>query len=239
MRASHKGRIKNYSQAILLDEINLAPPSLLDILEAWILEVITYGKYMFSNNEIVNHGPIMVIATMNSAALSKARSSLSTKLQGASHYCKLMVFTQVEMHTLSSEILKRVSLENDIDFILESHEVASKAAAKESGIAAERDAVTLREIIRMADFKRIYPSLSLPHLTELIYAAQLPPSTAINFFEIMKTTSFAKDCIPSIRGNFLFLTDIIKIPLHIKRENLHPHLPLTSLQLRVACFMGT
>jgi midasin (ATPase involved in ribosome maturation) len=222
-----------------LDEINLASPSLLNILESWILEAIEPGKYMLSNGEIVNHAPIAVVATMNSAALSKARSALSTKLQGASHFFRLLPFTQNEMHVLSSDILEKAGFSlDDVDKVLESHRAAAEAVAKESGITAEKDAVTLREILRMADLRRVYPSLSLAHLTELTYAAQLTPSTAISFFDMMKTTSFAKDCVPSIRERSLYLTDIVKIPLRIENENPKPQLPLTAAQLRVACFVG-
>jgi hypothetical protein len=42
---------------------------------------------------------------MNSAALSNARSTLSTKLQGASHLLRLIPFNEIELKALAENIL--------------------------------------------------------------------------------------------------------------------------------------
>jgi hypothetical protein len=60
MRESFKKEAGSCPQAVLLDELNLASLSLLGILETWILEMRTSGKYMPSNGEVVNHGQITV-----------------------------------------------------------------------------------------------------------------------------------------------------------------------------------
>jgi midasin (ATPase involved in ribosome maturation) len=223
------------SQAVLLDEINLAPPSLLDVLETWILEVGKAGKYTLSNGEVIFHGPIVVVATMNNAALSKAHSSLSTKLQGASHYFKLVPFTTTEMEELSFKVLTDVGLKKEeIETVLKAHESAAQAAAIESGVAAEKDSVSFREILRLAALKRECPPLSLGQLIEITYAAQLPPTACARLLGSIHMTSFVKDCSPNIRDGNLYLTDVIKIPLH-KQSTTFTQLSLTTAQLRVVC----
>jgi MoxR-like ATPase len=65
------------SQAILLDEINLASPQLLERLEGFMLRMVGHrrkreGRYLLPNGKDVSHRSIVIVATMNSAALSNA-----------------------------------------------------------------------------------------------------------------------------------------------------------------------
>ncbi|KAA6370671.1 MAG: hypothetical protein EZS28_033801, partial [Streblomastix strix] len=73
------------SYAILIDEINLAEPHLLEVIESFMLEMSKEDRFFLPNGKEIIHKPIVIVSTMNGAALSNARSTLSTKLQGASH----------------------------------------------------------------------------------------------------------------------------------------------------------
>jgi hypothetical protein len=93
------------TQSILIDEINLAEPHLLEVIESFILEMGKSTRYLVPNGIEIEHKPIIIVVIMNSAALSNARSSTSTKLQGASHFLKLIPFNKIELKTLSKSIL--------------------------------------------------------------------------------------------------------------------------------------
>jgi hypothetical protein len=69
-----------------VDEISLASSQLLDRLEGFVPPMVRPGTYLFSNGQDVEQRSIVIVATMNSAALSNARSALSTKLQQVSQF---------------------------------------------------------------------------------------------------------------------------------------------------------
>jgi MoxR-like ATPase len=71
------------SQTILLDEINLASPQLLEILEVFMLNMSRNCCFSLPKGMEISHHSIVVVATMNNATLSNAGSSLSSKPQGA------------------------------------------------------------------------------------------------------------------------------------------------------------
>jgi hypothetical protein len=97
------------SQAILLDEINLASPQLLERLERFMLRMVEEhsgpARYFLPNGKEIWYRSMIIVATMNSAALSNARSTLSTKLQGASHFLRLVPFSKSELEVLGNAIL--------------------------------------------------------------------------------------------------------------------------------------
>jgi midasin (ATPase involved in ribosome maturation) len=90
------------SQAILLDEINLASPQLLERLEGFMLHMVSRssagkGRYLLPNGKGVDHHAIVIVTIMNRAALSNARSALSAKLQDVSHFLRLAPFNRIEL----------------------------------------------------------------------------------------------------------------------------------------------
>jgi hypothetical protein len=95
------------SQAILLDEIKLGSPQLLERLERFMLRMVRSsrakeGRYLLPNKKDISHC---------------ARSSLSTKLQGASHFLKIVPFTRMELEVLAGSIASR---SNDIATVFQS-----------------------------------------------------------------------------------------------------------------------
>jgi hypothetical protein len=166
------------SQAILLDEINLASPQLLERLEGFMLRMVrrresSENRYLLPNGKDVFHGSIVIVATMNSAALSNARSALSRKLQGASHFLRLVPFSPLELKVLAGAILadpgQSQADPTTLAKILKAHSVAAKLLERESGSASERDAVTLREFLRVRQFRQECKGFGIGSLIELAY----------------------------------------------------------------------
>jgi hypothetical protein len=165
------------SQAILLDEINLASPQLLERLERFMLRMVRSsrakeGRYLLPNKKDISHRAIVIVATMNSGALSNARSSLSTKLQGASHSLKIVPFTRMELVVLAGSILTEPAQSQADPTILakfwKAHEIAEKLLTRETGRSSEQDTVTLREFLRVQQFRDACEGFRTDILIELV-----------------------------------------------------------------------
>jgi hypothetical protein len=94
------------SQAILLDEINLVSSQLLEILEIFMLEMSRSCRFSLPKGQEVSHY-LIVVATIGHVTLSNARSSLSSKLQGASCVLRLLPFNELELRGMERIILAR------------------------------------------------------------------------------------------------------------------------------------
>jgi MoxR-like ATPase len=129
------------SQAILFDEINLASPQVLELLEVFMLNMNSSSRYFLPNGKEIFHNPIVIVATMNSSALSNARSSLSTKLQGASHFLRLIPFNEYELEALADSILcnngENLTSSSFISKIMTAHFTAAKLHELETNSSSE------------------------------------------------------------------------------------------------------
>jgi hypothetical protein len=235
------------SQAVLLDEINLASPQLLERLEGFMLRMVRSARrgddrYLLPNGKDVFHRAIVIVATMNSAALSNARSSLSTKLQGASHFLRLIPFTKIELEVLAGTILAEPGQTRadpgTLEKVLNAHEIAAKLLERESGSASERDAVTLREFLRFRQFRQACKGFGTDILIELAYGTQFGANVANELLKSLNIRSQFNVTMPLIRQRKLLLTDVVALPLFRESADGPVDLPLTTEQLRVACFIG-
>ncbi|KAA6404072.1 MAG: hypothetical protein EZS28_000403 [Streblomastix strix] len=164
------------TQSILIDEMILAEPHLLEVIESFILEMGNSNRYLLPNGIEIEHKPIIIVATMNSAALSNAKSSLSTKLQGSSHFLTLIPFNKIELKALSESILTEPKNSNispaALTKIMNAHNKASEILERETGTISERDSITLRELKRLYLFHVSCPNFRTDELIELVYTAQ-------------------------------------------------------------------
>jgi MoxR-like ATPase len=244
MRLSHdlESSSRVPPQAILLDEVNLASIQLLELIEVFMLEMMCDGKYILPNGKEVSHGRIVIVATMNSAALSNARSMLSSKLQGASHFLRLPPFTNIELEGLAKRILTDEEGNQflDIGKLMEAHRYARDLLDRESGAASERDAVTLREFLRLKKFHTECPLFHSDLLIELVYATQFSVQLAHDFRKHIGLKSRFEDTLPLVRDGKLVLTDTISIPLFnaLKGKSGPAQLELTTEQRRVSGLIG-
>jgi hypothetical protein len=72
---------------------------------------------------------MFIFATKNSAALSNARSSLSTKFQGSSHFLRLAPFTDIELSAIAENLFSEpIFLKKDPNFLDKIKKVHSKTA---------------------------------------------------------------------------------------------------------------
>ncbi|KAA6402261.1 MAG: hypothetical protein EZS28_002207, partial [Streblomastix strix] len=231
------------SQAILIDEINLAEPHLLDVIESFMLEMSKEDRFFLPNGKEIIHKPIVIVATMNSAALSNARSSLSTKLQGASHFLKLMPFNECELDVLAQAILEgKINSHERSEThkkIMEAHKAAATIMEHETGTASERDSITLREILRLRMMRDACPNFSTDQLIELVYSTQFNLKTAEQFLKDIGITQTKGDIVPLVRNGNLILSDTVQ--LNISKESIDGplDLPLTAEQRRILNLIGS
>jgi MoxR-like ATPase len=230
------------SQAILLDEINLASPQLLERLECFMLRMLEPGRYLLPNGKDVRHGRIVIVATMNMAALSNARSALSTKLQGASHFLRLNPFNAQELEILAGAILSDCG-DGQVEpvmlrRIMEAHTIAASLLERESGTASERDAVTLREFLRFRQFRCACRSFSIEALMEMVYATQFGTRVAAELLSKLGFSSKFNATKPIIHSGRLLLTDAVSLPVWTESQDGPAQLPLTVEQRRVACLVA-
>jgi hypothetical protein len=80
----------------MLDEINLASPQILELLEVFMSNMCPSDLFSSKWEEIFP-GPIIIVARMNSAGLLNVRSAISTKLQTSSHFPHLIPFNKYEL----------------------------------------------------------------------------------------------------------------------------------------------
>ncbi|KAA6391978.1 MAG: putative NEK protein kinase, partial [Streblomastix strix] len=230
------------SQAILIDEINLAEPHLLDVIESFMLEMGKEDRFFLPNGKEISHKTIVIVATMNSAALSNARSSLSTKLQGVSHFLKLMPFNQYELDVLAKAILEgktdNQKKSDTIEKIMKAHKAATAIMEHETGTSSERDSITLRDILRLRMIRDACPNFSTDQLIELVYSTQFNRKTAEQFLKSVGVRQTKGDTMPLVRDENLILTDDIQ--LNISKESIDGplDLPLTAEQRRVMRLIG-
>jgi hypothetical protein len=92
------------SQAILLDEINLASPQVLELLEFYILNMNKSSRYFLPNGKSISHNTIVIISTLTSSSLYNSFSSLSTKLQDVSHFLGLIPFNEYKLEAFAKSI---------------------------------------------------------------------------------------------------------------------------------------
>ncbi|KAA6394275.1 MAG: putative Midasin, partial [Streblomastix strix] len=230
------------SQAILFDEINLAPPHLLEVIEIFMLEMGTMNRYFLPNGKEIIHKPIVIVATMNSAALSNARSALSTKLQGASHLLRLVPFSEIELDVLAKSILGEPDNPQNTSFELEKimkvHKAAASLLERETGTASERDSITLRELLRFRLFHQACPMFKPDQLIELVYATQFSRQKAEQLLKEVGVEQTKGDVMPLIRNGKLVLTDTVQLTLPVGAIDGPIILPFTAEQRRVACLIG-
>jgi MoxR-like ATPase len=230
------------SQAILLDEINLASPQLLERLEGFILRMLEPGRYLLPNGKDICHGPIVIVATMNSAALSNARSALSTKLQGASHFLRLIPFNQYELKVLADAVLAEPGSQHTdpakLQNVMLAHSNAALLLEQKSGTTSERDAVTLREFLRLRQFHMACPGFGHEMLIELVYATQFGSKLAKELLSRLGFTSKFITTRPLIRNGNLLFTDAVSLPLVTRAKDGPAELPVTTEQCRAACLIG-
>ena len=75
-----------YQYGIILDEINLASDELLELLYTFLNSIFERKEYYSPDGEkYENIGKIALIATMNDARLSNARTTLSNSILNLSH----------------------------------------------------------------------------------------------------------------------------------------------------------
>jgi ABC-type multidrug transport system fused ATPase/permease subunit len=234
--------LKIPSQAILLDEINLASPPLLEVLEVFMLNMGSQDAFILPNGKSIQHRPIVIVATMNSAALSNARSALSTKIQAASHFLRLVPFSKIEHEVLTDSILSdSESLFGStvsISKIIRAHMTAAELLEKDSGLAAERDTITLREFLRFKHFHQSCPTFTFDQLIELVYTTPFCPETTEKLLSKNIIQSLAEDRLSLIRSGLLVLADNVKLPLPLGSKSNPLDLPFTSEQRRAACLVG-
>ncbi|KAA6378241.1 MAG: putative AAA family ATPase midasin, partial [Streblomastix strix] len=243
MKLSEKdNKQKLPSQSILIDEINLAEPHLLEVIESFILEMGKSGRFFLPNGKEINHKSIIIVATMNSAALSNARSALSTKLQGASHFLKLMPFNEFELDVLAKAILDESDITHEKSQahkkIMKAHKEAASIMERETGTASERDSITLRDIFRLRMMHQICPNFSTDQLIELVYSTQFNRKTAEQFLKSVGVEQTKNDTIPLIRGGNLVLSDTVQLPISTRTVDGLLDLPLTAEQRRILNLVG-
>ncbi|KAA6398400.1 MAG: putative serine/threonine-protein kinase PLK4 [Streblomastix strix] len=230
------------SQAILIDEINLAEPHLLELIESLMLEMGKSGRFFLPNGKEINHKSIIIVATMNSTAFSNARSALSTKLQGASHFIRLMPFNQYELDVLAKAIL----VESDITHeksqthqkIMKAHKTSTEIFIFETCVTSKHDSVTLREIIHFRMMRDACPNFSSDQLIELVYSTQFNRKTAEQFLKSVGIEQTKVDTTPLVLNGNLILSDSVQVPISTELIDGPLDLPLTSEQRRVMCLIG-
>ncbi|KAA6398497.1 MAG: putative midasin nuclear AAA ATPase [Streblomastix strix] len=229
------------TQAILIDEINLAPPHLLEALETFMLEMGKEDRFFLPNGKEVNHMPIIIIATLNSAALSKSRSQLSPKLQGASHFFQLPQLSQIELSALAKEFLIDFEQNDDIGIqkkIIKAHHYAAELLQRETGIASERDSITLRELLRLQLFHQKCPKLSTDQLIEIVYATQFNLQKAEQLLKQVGVEQTKGDIIPLAENGNLKFNNQVYLPLPNIISDGPLNIPFTAEQRRVASLIA-
>ncbi|KAA6403970.1 MAG: hypothetical protein EZS28_000496, partial [Streblomastix strix] len=198
--------------------------------------------FFLPNGKEIIHKPIVIVSTMNGAALSNARSTLSTKLQGASHFLRLMPFNESELDVLAQAILEgkinNREKSTSIEKIMKAHKRAATIMEHETGTANERDSITLREILHFRMMRDTCPNFNTDQLIELVYSTQFNRKTAEQFLKDIDITQTKDDIIPLIRDGNLILSDSVKVPISTQSTNGPLDLPLTAEQRRVMRLIG-
>lgn len=199
--------------AMLIDEISLASPALLELTEEYRLNAITDKPFTLLNGRVAKHQPVIVGATMNSTAHSKARGSLSTKLQAPSPLLKLPPFTESEMRAIGHTLLQHVFPNpDDVKLILETHFIKASDETQ-----AEENGNTLRELLHLCQFQKPLTStgssLGTEALLEMIYTSRLGRKERDAFFGKAEFKSLQLNIRPSCKKGMLEMTPAIRLSL--------------------------
>ncbi|KAA6375324.1 MAG: putative AAA family ATPase midasin, partial [Streblomastix strix] len=243
MKLSEKDKNQELpSQAILIDEINLAEPHLLEVIESFMLEMGKEDRFFLPNGKEINHKPIVIVATMNSSALSNARSALSTKLQGASHFLRLIPFNECELDVLAQAILEgKINAREQSETlkkIMKAHKAASEMLERETGTASERDSITLRDIFRLRMIRDTCPNFNTDQLIELVYSTQFNRKTAEQFLKSVGVEQTEGDVMPLIHDRNLVLSNTVQLSISTETVDGPLDLPLSAEQRRVMRLIG-
>ncbi|ORX59905.1 hypothetical protein BCR36DRAFT_408277 [Piromyces finnis] len=204
--------IKYCKNALLLDEINLASNELLTQLYSFLISIFYKKEYHTSYGKNYKIGKIGVIATMNDAKLSNARTALSSNILNLSHTFKLSNYEQKEMMILANNILGREKLFKKKEFMIRTLNcfLNSQKYIKNN---LEIGGFTLREILKIGEFTNKCPDVPLDALLEIVLCSNMSDEDAYKFKEENQFTNTLSNITPDIKNNKLRFKDLIEYDL--------------------------
>ncbi|OUM69791.1 hypothetical protein PIROE2DRAFT_57210 [Piromyces sp. E2] len=204
--------IEHCRNGLILDEINLASNELLDQLTTFLISLFYKGEYHTPQGEVFKIGNIGVIATMNDAKLSNARTTLSSTILNLSHTFRLPNYEPEEMKILAESILgieklfkKKENLIRAINCFFNS--------LKYTKYKSETGGVTLREILKLKEFSNKCPDVPLDTLLDLVLCANMSEEDINQYKNENQFNNTLSNITPEIKNNKLCFKDLIKYDL--------------------------
>ncbi|ORX61262.1 hypothetical protein BCR36DRAFT_408210 [Piromyces finnis] len=204
--------IEYCKNGLLLDEINLASNELLDQLYSFLTSLFYKKIYYTPQGESYEIGNIGVIATMNDAKLSNARTTLSSTILNLSHTFKLPNYEPEEMMILAENILGREKLFKDKECMKRALNCFFSSQKYKSN-NNETGGVTLREILKLREITNKCPDVPLDTLLDLVLCTNMSEEDAIKFKKENHFTTTLSNIIPEIKNNKLCFKDLIEFDL--------------------------
>ncbi|KAG4092785.1 hypothetical protein H8356DRAFT_1049181 [Neocallimastix lanati (nom. inval.)] len=197
---------------LILDEINLASNELLEQLYSFLTSLFYKDIYHTPQGEEFKIGNIGVIATMNDAKLSNARTMLSSTILNLSHTFKLPNYEPEEMKILAENILGTEELFKKKEYLIRAITCFFNSQ-KYVKNHSETGGVTLREILKLREFTSECPDIPLDTLLDLVLCANMSEDDASKFKNENQFTNTLSNIKLEIKNNKLFLNDLIKYDL--------------------------
>jgi len=198
---------------IIIDEINLLSDEVSDQLCSYLNSIFYKEVYHTSQGKDYKIGNIAVVATMNDAKLSNARTTLSSTLLNLSHTFKVPNFKPEEMKILTEKILGGTKLfSNNKEYLIRAIQCFLNSQ-KYINNQAETGGNTLREILKLREFTNKCPDVPLDTLLDLVLCSNMSEKDASNFKNENNIITTLTNIVPEIKDNKLCFKNLVNFNL--------------------------
>ncbi|KAG4105393.1 hypothetical protein H8356DRAFT_1027608 [Neocallimastix lanati (nom. inval.)] len=204
--------VEHCRNGLILDEINLASNELLDQLYSFLISIFYKEEYHTPQGEVFKNGNIGVIATMNDAKLSNARTTLSSTILNLSHTFRSPNYEPEEMKILTESILGNIKLFEKKENLIRAITCFFNSQ-KYTKNRSETGGVTIREILKLREFAKECPDVPLDTLLDLVLCANMSEEDIAKFKNENQFNNTLSNITPEIKNNKLCFKDLIKYDL--------------------------